>query len=1185
MTFAVVPEQDVCSMTCCFHRRLPRAFRGKRNGNPLHFACILFLALGVLIPSGEALARRLEPVRLQLKYRHGFQFAGYYAAKIRGFYEDAGLDVTILEAVRGVYPVEVVLSGEAEYGVMAEELLVERALGKPVVVMGAIYQHSPYILLTLKDSGIRTVGQLAGKRVMRPLNRPAPQMDAMLKNAGVLPDAVQFVPHDWNVETLISGRADAMDAYVTDEPDLLRRRGMEPFILSPQDYGIDFYGDCLFTTEDEIRLHNRRAHAFHLASLKGWDYALKHPEELIDFILTLSGVEERGLTREHLLYEAEQSAKLIRPDLIKIGESNPNRWERMAQTYVSLGLIPDDFSLQGFIYDPGHEPHWHWLHILLIVLASVLAAGTIFWFWNRQLRRAVTRSIRDRRENDRRAYKLFHEVAQGVVIVDTGDGKITYANPAIARMLGYSKPELLKMTSQDLHPRDEWERVQNAFTGQTEGDHLVASEIPYLRKDGSIVHADVTVTQTLLGGRARNVAFITDVTERMEARRRLQRSLDVSNRIRKFMVDISDCRSVDDLLDPLLQAALDICGMDCGGVYVVEDDTACLRHTVNISEDLKKLVVRMPLADPLMKTAGEAREPVYAHDASEDMRSMMLSFGIQHAYSIPFFEDGHLFGFINVGTHSVEKPDSVAIHNLSVLALEAQSVIRRIADEAVRNRMLMAIEQAAESIVISGPDHRIVYANPAFETLTGYTLEEVMGVHPHILDAGQHEPGYLEEVEALVTGGKSWRGQFINKTKDGRIIVEEACVTPVFDAAGTIVNYVTVKRDITRELKLEEQLRHAQKMEAVGKLAGGIAHDFNNLLQTILGYAELIMKNPAADEETRADMEEVYSAAERAAGLTRQLLTFSRRQVIRPQSVDVNELLTSLVKIIRRGIRADIELDVITGADMWPAYADPGQLEQVLINLCFNARDAMPEGGRLIIETRNAEITPEFCRQNPWAREGRYVHLRISDTGSGIDPETMKRMYEPFFSTKETGKGTGLGLSTVYGIIEQHNGLIHAESEVGRGSIFDVYFPVARREPARKLQMEPEPTGNGKETILLAEDDPSVVGYTRRVLELAGYTVLAVSTGIEAAELFTRKAEQIDLVLMDVVMPGLSGIAARAEMLKVRPDIPVLFISGYSHGAIRAEQIASEKLQIIQKPFHASDLLTRLREILNRHRA
>ncbi|HNS80124.1 MAG TPA: ABC transporter substrate-binding protein [Kiritimatiellia bacterium] len=1171
-------------MSCCFKRR-PRGIIPRRGGGCIHTGWLLVLAFHLLVPSASVSARGLEPVKLQLKYRHGFQFAGYYAAKIKGFYEAEGLDVTILEAVRGVYPVDAVLSGEAEYGVMAEELLVERAHGKPLVVMGAIYQHSPYILLALRESGIRTVEHLAGRRVMRSFNRPSPQMDAMLKNADVLPDSVHFVPHDWNIESLISGRADAMDAYLTDEPNLVRLRGLEPVILSPMDYGIDFYGDCFFTTEDEIRLHHRRARGFHCATLRGWAYALEHQEELIDFILTLPGVEERGITREHLQYEAEQSVKLIRPDLIKLGEINPNRWERMAKTYVALGLIPSGFSLEGFIYDPGHEPHWHWLHILLIVLASLLIAAAIFWSWNRQLRRSVAAAIRDRRETDRRAYKLFHEVAQGVVIADTDNGKITYANPAIGRLLGYSKPELLKMESQDLHPAKEWDRVRNAFTAQTEGDHLVASEIPYLRKDGTLMYADVTVSKTRIGGRARNVAFITDITERLEAKRSLQRSLAVSNRIRKFMVDISGCRTVEGLLEPLLQAAMDICGMDCGGVYIVENDAACLKHTVNLDDELKSLVARMPLANPLMKSAAEAREPVYAHDVSEDMRSMLLSFGIQHAYSIPFFEDGHLFGFLNVGTHCEEPPDSVAIHNLSVLALEAQSVIRRIADEAVRNRMMMAIEQAAESIVISGPDHLIVYANPAFEKLTGYTLEEVLGVHPHILDAGQHEPGYLEEVEAMVTRGETWRGQFINKTKDGRIIIEEACVTPVFDPAGAIVNYVTVKRDITRELKLEEQLRHAQKMEAVGKLAGGIAHDFNNLLQTILGYAELIMKSPNADADTRADMEEVYSAAERAAGLTRQLLTFSRRQVIRPQSVDVNELLTSLVKILRRGIRADIALEVDPGTDLWPVFADPGQMEQVLINLCFNARDAMPEGGRLLIEARNEEISQEFFRQNPWAREGRYVRLRVTDTGSGIAPETMERMYEPFFTTKEAGKGTGLGLSTVYGVIEQHNGLIHVESQVGRGSVFDVYFPVARKEPDRPAEPASSPSGNGRETILLAEDDPSVVGYTRRVLERAGYTVLTASTGVEAVELFSRSTGRVNLVLMDVVMPGLTGVAARDEMLKIRPDIPILFISGYSHGAIRAERIAKEKIEIIQKPFRASDLLARIREILDRRPA
>ncbi|MGD9873779.1 MAG: ABC transporter substrate-binding protein [Kiritimatiellia bacterium] len=1144
-------------------------------------AALVLLIFSVTAFPGTAPARRLEQVNLQLKFRHGFQFAGYYAAKIKGFYEKEGLDVVIHEAVRGIYPVDVVLSGEAEYGVMAEELLTERAAGKPVVVMGVIYQHSPYILMTTKESGLHSVEKLAGKRVMKSISRPTPQLDAMFKNAGVNLDDVHFLPNTWDVASLISGKTDAMDAYITDEPDLLRQKGVEPFILHPRRYGIDFYGDCLFTTEEEIHNHTRRARAFHRATIKGWDYALEHPDEMIEYILTLPGIQKRGITREHLIYEFEESLKLIRPELIKIGESNPARWEKMVETYIELGLIKADFNLNGFIYDPGYEPHWHWLHILLIVTACTLVMTFLAILWNRKLRETAALAVRQMRESDRRYQRLFHEAAQGVLIAEVKTKKLTYANPAFCRMVGYTKNELIKLSVQDIHPPDQLEYVLSEFKAQVEGDKSLAHEIPFLRKNGSIFYADVTASTIVIDGRESNVGFVADATARIEASRALHRSLDLSNRIRRFMVEINDCRTVDDLQAPLLQAAMDICGMDCGGVYIVENGEACLRHIVNLPEDYIHLVGRMPLSNPLLQKAMEAREPMVVNEASEEIRSMILSFGICHAYSVPLFVAGKIFGFLNVGTHKSEPPDSTAIHNLGVLVIETQSVIRRIADEVVHDRMAMAIEQAAESIIVSDKDHRIIYVNPAFEKVTGYSLEEVMGRHPRILDAGQQGADFHEVVEEQVEKGETWTGQFINKTKDGRIIIEDASVSPVFDPTGTIINYVTVKRDITHEIEIEEQLRHAQKMEAVGKLAGGIAHDFNNLLQTILGYAELIMRSPAADAQVRQDMEEVYGAAERAAALTRQLLTFSRRQVVKPQNVNLNELLADLIKIVRRGIRPDIELDVISGADLWPVYADPGQVEQVVINLCFNARDAMPRGGKLMVETENADITREFCRNNTWAREGKYVCLRVKDTGHGIDAETMKRIYEPFFSTKEAGKGTGLGLSTVYGIVQQHNGLIHVESEVGKGTTFSIYFCMARKEPRAAEAPVPVSAAGGKETILLAEDEQSVVAYTRRVLEQVGYTVLTAATGLEAVDLFNRHLARIDLVLMDIVMPGINGTAAREEMIKIRPDIPVLFISGYSHGAIRTEQVAAQKIQIIMKPFRAAVLLAKVREILD----
>jgi len=382
--------------------------------------------------------------------------------------------------------------------------------------------------------------------------------------------------------------------------------------------------------------------------------------------------------------------------------------------------------------------------------------------------------------------------------------------------------------------------------------------------------------------------------------------------------------------------------------------------------------------------------------------------------------------------------------------------------------------------------------------------------------------------------------------------------------------------------RMEEQYRHAQKMEAIGQLTGGIAHDFNNLLQVINGATDLALADLETGHPARALLLEATKAGERAARLVKQLLLFSRRQIMRAEFLDLNEAVADLLKMLGRVIGEHVQLQWHPGAKVGAIHADRGMIEQALMNLCVNARDAMPEGGALTIETREATLDEDYCAIRSWATPGRYAVLSVSDTGCGMTPEVLEHIFEPFFTTKERDKGTGLGLATVYGIVKQHNGLIDVSSELCRGTVFSLYWPVSEIGKQSTNSAAESPVPGGKETILLAEDDEMVRWLAKRILEQAGYTVLMAENGEEAVALYQQYGDRIALAVMDVVMPKMSGYEACRRMAALRPGLRVLFASGYSEKVIHADILGNERFPLIQKPFTRAALLRAIRETLDR---
>jgi signal transduction histidine kinase/CheY-like chemotaxis protein len=419
-------------------------------------------------------------------------------------------------------------------------------------------------------------------------------------------------------------------------------------------------------------------------------------------------------------------------------------------------------------------------------------------------------------------------------------------------------------------------------------------------------------------------------------------------------------------------------------------------------------------------------------------------------------------------------------------------------------------------------------------------------------------------------------------TKDGSLIDASISVAPLRDPQGAICGTVAVIADVTQQNMLEEEFRQSQKMEAVGRLAGGLAHDFNNSLTAITGYSELAIRSLKPGDPLLEDLEEIKKAGNSAAALTRQLLAFSRRQLLQPKVFHLNSVVSELEKMLKRLIGEDIKLSTVLDPELGNVKADAGQIEQVIMNLAVNARDAMPKGGKLIIETANVDLDGEYTGHHLSVTPGPYVMLAVTDTGSGMDPKTQERIFDPFFTTKELGKGSGLGLSMVYGIVKQSHGNIWVYSEVGRGTTFKIYLPrVSEGEPEYKRSREPEKTLRGSETVLLAEDEERVRKLARKALESYGYQVLEAANGGAALLICERHQGPIHQLLTDVVMPEMSGHELVDRLAQLRPDMKVLYMSGYIDNFTMSQRGLDEHANFIQKPFSPDALARKVREVLD----
>jgi PAS domain S-box-containing protein len=502
-------------------------------------------------------------------------------------------------------------------------------------------------------------------------------------------------------------------------------------------------------------------------------------------------------------------------------------------------------------------------------------------------------------------------------------------------------------------------------------------------------------------------------------------------------------------------------------------------------------------------------------------------------------------------------------------------------ESEARFRLLArALESTNEMVSVTDLDDRFTFVNRAFLDTYGYTADEVIGRTPEILQVPGTPQALFEEIARKTREG-SWQGELRNRRRDGTELLISLNTSLIRDPEGDVIGLLGVARDITERRSLEEQLRQSQKMEAIGKLAGGIAHDFNNLLTAILGYSSLLGESLTAEDARRHEVDQIQQAAERAARLTRQLLAFSRKQIMAPRVLRLGDVVSGLIPMLHRLLGETIDLKAILG-DHGSIKADIGQLEQVLVNLAVNARDAMPAGGHLTIETSDVELDETYARQHAAVEPGAHVVLVVSDTGHGMDAATQQRLFEPFFTTRPIGQGTGLGLATVHGIVAQSGGHVAVYSEVGFGATFKVYLPRTDAAPETVAASPAGPdAGRGNEIILLVEDEEIVRQFAHKVLVRNGYTVHAMGTPARAIEFAKSHRDRIDVILSDVVLPHMSGRALVNELQQHHPESRVLYMSGYTDSAIVHHGVLEPGMWFLQKPFSGDALLRKLRELLD----
>ncbi len=798
---------------------------------------------------------------------------------------------------------------------------------------------------------------------------------------------------------------------------------------------------------------------------------------------------------------------------------------------------------------------------------------------------------------------LFENAPLGLSVVDH-DFRFVRVNQTLAGIDGARAGEMLGKQVREVVPLL-WPKLEPLYQRALAGETIVNQDVSGIAIPGSgeVRHWLVSYYPIWHESKVIGIgAIVNDVTSRRLAEESLRIRNDLYAMLSRTNRAVSRCRSCEELFQEVCNIAIETGRFKFAWVGVPEDGR--VKMVASAGDDggyMESLVITLDEADPRSHgPTGRAAVLGKSFVVNDFMHSPMTALwkekaqrvGFAASAAFPLKERDTVAAVLtlyapvaNFFTEDLVSALSEVTPSLS-FALDAfvqeRERKRDEADLLLRDRAMKAVSQGIIITDTSAHDFPIVYVSPGFEQTTGYSAREAMERNCEFLQGSETDPAAVAQVLAAIRDGKSCNVEMVNYRKDGTPFWNSFALSPVRDEAGRVTHFIGVVTDVTQRRKLEEQYRQAQKMEAIGQLAGGIAHDFNNLLTIITGYTELVLDAMSSSDPQRELLEEISDAAARSASLTRQLLTFSRKQVLLPKVLDLSEVVHGVEKMLKRIIGEDIELMTnLTEGGSCGVKADPGQLEQVLLNLAVNARDAMPHGGKITISTKVVALSKLHGFSPIEQPDGEYVMLSVADTGTGMKEEVKRHLFEPFFTTKDKDKGTGLGLAVVHGIVKQSDGEIEVISQAGEGATFNIYLP---RHLAAPNPQDHARSGkilaSAEETILVVEDDEAVRTLARFALEGYGYQVLEASCGTEALELSAQHQGAIDLLLADVVMPGMNGRILSEKFAELRPGTQVLFLSGYMDDAVVRSGILHEQVAFLQKPFSPRDLVDKVRALL-----
>jgi PAS domain S-box-containing protein len=811
----------------------------------------------------------------------------------------------------------------------------------------------------------------------------------------------------------------------------------------------------------------------------------------------------------------------------------------------------------------------------VVVVLTLASSGARSLLTQRQEQQAAQAMV----EAEKKFRTLFRDNPQPTCLYDPRTGKFLEVNRAATEKYGYTREEFLCLRIADVCLDLPPERVAAALMGSE-----IRGEVWRQRcKDGTVLEVILFARTIEFEGRAARLMVTQDITER----RRSERLQSALYRIAEVSTTARDLTSLYRAIHAIVAHLL-----DAKNFYIAlhDPESNCLTFPYFVDEFDSAPAPRTPKKG-LTEYVLRSGEPLLA--TGEKINELAAAGEVERTGSpaddwlgVPLKRGDKTFGVLAVQHYAARTRFGVRERDVLTFVSQqvANAIERKRNEEALlhsESRYRSLVQSAVVGICRATRDWQFLEVNPALASMLGYNSPtEFLAL------SAQADVFFDHRAKAAVQMSFLRRGKFEGveaqwRRKDGSVIAVRLSGRGLRDEREGTEIFEVIAEDVTERKALEEQLRQAQKMEAVGTLAGGVAHDFNNLLTVITGYSQILMEQHAQNAQSSRSIEQILRAAERAAALTRQLLAFSRRQMLQPRVINLNTLVRDLEKMLHPLLGERIRIGLRTAPDLGTVRADPGQVEHILMNLAVNARDAMPRGGTLTFKTENVDLGEAFTRKHPGASPGKYVVLSVTDTGTGMDNHALAHLFEPFFTTKEPGKGTGLGLSMVYGIVKQSGGYIAVESELGRGTTFRIYLPrLDDLEESPENESTPATRTAGTGTILLVEDEDAVRSLVEAILTADGYQILVADSADHAIELCRTYPAKIDILLTDVVMPGVSGPELAKSLLCLRPGLKLVYMSGYAGEYLHNEGVNADGVVLLQKPFTAAALEERIRQVL-----